>query len=258
MQVIYLDVLAALNFGMDYGILRATEQISGRHSTLRRMVLASAVGACYACLSVLVPRLACLPLRLLSMAVMTRMAFVCVSRAIWTRMTLTVWLMSMVFGGCVCGLGALCGGTFYRSGVLTVPVSRGVLLSAAVLSYLLSGVLFRREASADAPKRERVTIRACGETAEVLLLRDSGNCLTDPSSGKPVLILTRQTAEALFPKAVMGAEKGKIAYCTLSGEGVLDSFVPEEIRRESGARYEAVVALTDRVLGADCDGLIAD
>lgn len=258
MQIVYLDVLAALNFGMDYGILRAAGRLSGRDSTFLRLTAASGAGAVYASMCLLFPALACIPLRLAAAAVMTGAAFDCPSRASRIRMTLTVWLVSMVFGGGVCAVSAMCDGDFYRNGVLTVQVPRGVLIFAALISYFISGLVFRREASADAPERESVEISADGRTARVLLMRDSGNKLTDPYIGLPVLILTRQTARTLFPTAERQAHERQIPFCALSGEGIMDSFVPDEIRREDGTRYRAVAAITDSTFGADCDGLIAD
>ncbi|MGN1015026.1 MAG: sigma-E processing peptidase SpoIIGA [Butyricicoccus sp.] len=257
MQVVYLDVLAVLNFGMDYCVLRAAGQLSGRSTSGKRLTAASAVGAGYAVLCVLVPRCALAPLRLICAGLMSAMAFDCRRRAVWLRCTLTVLLVVFVFGGAVSALGALCGGDFYRNGVLTAPVSRTELLAAAICAYGLSAVVFRRRASADAPRTERVTIRAGGRTETVRLLCDSGNLLTDPSTGRPVLILTVQSAALYFPEAVREAQPERIPFHTLGGDGKLGAFVPEDIRREDGSRYDAVVALSERSLGAEYDGLIA-
>ena len=258
MQVIYLDVLAALNFAMDYGILRASGQISGRTGSGRRLVAAAALGAGYAVLCVLVPLAALAPLRLLCAGGLTAVAFDCPRRAVWLRSTMTVLLVSFVFGGCVSALSALCGADFYRSGVLTVPVPRTVLLTAALLAYGISAVVFRRSASEQKPRAERVTICSGGRTASVRLLRDRGILLHDPKTGKPVLILTTRSARALFPEALNGVEEYRIPYCALGGTGWLKAWTPEEIRREDGSRYDAVIALSEQEMGAEYDGLIAD
>ncbi len=258
MQVIYLDVLAALNFAMDYGILRASGSISGRTCSGRRLTAAAALGAGYAVLCVLIPWAAAAPLRLLCIGGLSAVAFDCRRRAVWIRNTVTVLLVSFVFGGCVSALSTLCGADFYRSGVLTVPVSRTVVLSAAALAYAISAVVFRRSASDQMPRTERVTIRAGGRTAVVCLLRDSGNLLHDPLTGKPVLILTMQSAQTLFPEALECAEEQRIPYSTLGGTGWLKALTPEEIRCADGSRYDAVIALSEQDMGAEYDGLIAD
>jgi hypothetical protein len=131
------------------------------------------------------------------------------------------------------------------------------IAAAAALSYGISAVIFRRQTAADAPRTERVTIRAGGRTECVQLLCDSGNLLTDPLTGRPALILTKQSAQRLFPEAVNDAQIGRIPFDSLGGSGWLEAFQPEEIRREDGSQYEAVIALTTAFLGADCDGLIA-
>ena len=256
MRVVYLDSLAALNFCMDYCILRASAQFSGRPATGARLTAAAGLGAAYAVLCVLVPVCAALPFRLIGVGGMSAMAFGIRQRAGWVRSTLTVLLISFVFGGGVSALSALCGANFYRGGVLIAPVSRTVLAAAAVISYLISAVVFRRQTAADAPRTERVTIRAGGRTGCVQLLCDSGNLLTDPLTGRPALILTKGTAQRLFPEAVQSAQADRIPFDSLGGSGRMDGFLPEEIRREDGSRYEAVIALTTAFLGADCDGLI--
>ncbi len=258
MQIIYLDVLAALNFAMDYGILRASGYISGRIGSGRRLVAASGLGAGYAVLCVLLPLAAAAPLRLLCAGGLAAVAFDCPRRAVWIRSTMTVLLVSFIFGGCVSALSALCGADFYQNGVLTVPVSRTVLLTAALLAYAISAIVFRRSASGQQPCAEWVTICSGGRTAAVRLLRDSGNLLHDPETGKPVLILTMQSARALFPEALCGAEEHRIPYCALGGTGWLKAWIPEEIRREDGSRYDAVIALSEQEMGAEYDGLIAD
>lgn len=256
MRVVYLDSLAALNFCMDYCILRASAQFSGRPSTGTRLAAGAGLGAAYAVLCVAVPMCGELPFRLIGVGGMSAMAFGIRQRAGWIRSTLTVLLISFVFGGGVSALSALCGANFYRSGVLVAPISRTVLVVSAALSYGISAVVFRRQTAADAPQTERVTIRAGGRTECVQLLCDSGNLLMDPLTGRPALILTKQSAQRLFPEAVQSAESDRIPFDSLGGSGWMEAFLPEEIRREDGSRYEAVIALTTAFLGADCDGLI--
>lgn len=257
MQIIYLDVLAVLNFCMDYCVLRASAGISGRECSAIRLAAASGVGAAYASICVLVPFCGAVPFRLICVGVMSAMTFGFRQRAVWVRNTLTVLLVSFVFGGGVCAVSAMCGTNFYRGGVLYAPVSRTVLIVAAGISYFISAVVFRRKAAADAPRSERVTICAGGRTGTVHLLCDSGNLLTDPLTGRPALILTMQSAQILFPEAVRTAQPERIPFESLGGDGAMPGFVPEEIRREDGSRYQAVVALTTQTIGAEYDGLIA-
>ena len=255
MRVVYLDSLAVLNFCMDYCILRASARFSGRVSSGARLAAGAGLGAAYAVLCMMVPLCGKLPFRLISVGGMSAMAFGIRQRAGWIRSTLTVLLISFVFGGGVSALSALCGVELTRRGVVIAPISRTVLLVSAAMSYGISAVVFRRHTAADAPQTERVTIRAGGRTKCVQLLCDSGNLLTDPLTGRPALILTKQSAQKLFPEAARSAQPERIPFTSL-GSGWLEAFVPEEIRREDGSRYEAVIALTTAWLGADCDGLI--
>ena len=111
MRVVYLDSLAALNFCMDYCILRASAQFSGRPATGTRLTAAAGLGAAYAVLCVLVPVCAALPFRLIGVGGMSAMAFGIRQRAGWVRNTLTVLLISFVFGaGFTDGIGGGSGG----------------------------------------------------------------------------------------------------------------------------------------------------
>lgn len=64
MRVVYLDVLFALNFAMDYCILRCVSALSGRPAAVWRLSLAAGLGALYAGGCIVIPVLSTLPVRM--------------------------------------------------------------------------------------------------------------------------------------------------------------------------------------------------
>ena len=70
MRVVYLDVLFALNFAMDYCILRCVSALSGRPAAVWRLSLAAGLGALYAGGCIVIPVLSTLPVRMAAGAVM--------------------------------------------------------------------------------------------------------------------------------------------------------------------------------------------
>lgn len=280
MRVIYLDVLLALNFCMDYCIVRAASAIGGRPSSMRRLCLASGVGAMYAAGSVLFPELSILPVRVAGCVVMAAIAFPMCSVRQLLRQTLMVLLVAFVFGGCVMALENLSGTHLSVGGVLYAPVSRKVLLLSAVLAYGLSGMVFRRQAQENRPHGETIRLTCGGAVHEVYLLVDSGNTLRDPATGRPVLVLTRMSAMKILPEElqflplllgkdnaaalVARAQKAGnavglrlIAFQSIGGGGMMPCFHPEAVTREDGSLYDSMVAISGvPVCAGEYDGLI--
>ena len=158
MRVIYLDVLFALNFCMDFCILRAAAAFGGLRCCLKRMAAAAACGALYAAAGTAVPALSAVPLRVLSCVCMTAIAFDIRQKRLLLRSTLLVLLVSFVFGGCVTALQQWSHAIVWRDGVLYAQVSRAVLLGSALTAYGISAVVFRGQAEQNRAQGEPVCI----------------------------------------------------------------------------------------------------
>lgn len=279
MRVIYLDVLLALNFCMDYCIVRAASAIGGRPCAVRRLCLASGLGALYAAGCVLVPVLSAPPMRLLSCAAMAGAAFSVRSARQLLRQTLLVMLVAFVFGGCVTALEQLSGADLLVGGALYAPVSRRVLLLSAALAYGLSGMVFRGQARENRPHGETIRLTCGGAVQDVYLLVDSGNTLRDPATGRPVLVLTRAAAMKILPEEArfvplllerdnaaelvqQAQQRGfaglrLISFQSVGGGGMMPCFHPEAVTREDGSLYDSMVAISGvPVCAGEYDGLI--
>ena len=132
MRVVYLDVLFALNFAMDYCILRCVSALSGRPAAVWRLSLAAGLGALYAGGCIVIPVLSALPVRMAAGAVMAGTAFSIRQVRLLVRQTLLLLLVAFVFGGAVTALEQMSGTRLMQGGVLVAQVSRRVLCAAGI------------------------------------------------------------------------------------------------------------------------------
>ena len=197
-MVVYLDVLFFTNVLMDWITLLAAARLGGAKVRQGRLALASLLGGVYAAGAALLPLLAALPVRVLAGVALCLAAF-CGERAL-LRLGGLYFLTAAAFAGLAAALGAvserrlLFGAGYY----FAVPLR--LLLLAAALGYTLSGILLRGDAKHGSIRRDIRPLTICfsGRERRVRVLEDTGHSLTEPVSGKPVLILCRGEAALLL------------------------------------------------------------
>lgn len=200
MTVVYIDSVFLLNAAMDFLLLLATEDLAGVPRRRGRCLLAAIFGGAYAAV-VFLPGcggLAHLPGKLAAGLAMALIAYG--GRPRFLRLSLLALAVSCALAGCVLCLGLFGGEVPMENGVFYTNVNLRVLLTAAAAAYLLMSVVFRASAARGAEgKRIPVTVCLRGKTLHLTALYDTGNALRDPLSGQPVLVISADTAQALFP-----------------------------------------------------------
>ena len=129
---------------------------------------------------------------------------------------------------------------------------------AAAVGYAASGILLCGDAKHGALHRETetLTIRFSTRQTAVRVLHDTGNDLTEPVSGKPVVVLERKTAECLLDtKLPFGSASAQLtalpenlaARCGLlpfhavgTDGGLLLYFRPDSVLRADGTALDCV------------------
>lgn len=179
-MTVYVDLVMALNFLVDFLLLLGTNRLSGFPSAGGRCALAAAFGAVYsgACLFPGFRFLGGTLWRLVSLGIMGTLAFGMNMGAV--RRCGIFLILSMALGGI-----ALC----YGKGQFAP-----VLLCTAVLWGLC-----RLGFGGSSPGTEYVpiTITHGGKQLRLLAIRDTGNTLRDPVTGEPVLVLSAEAAQKL-------------------------------------------------------------
>lgn len=198
MDIIYIDSLFFLNFIIDYLLLLATGKICALPLVRIRMLLGALWGGAYAVLAVLLPGLFALAVvKLVSGAGLALIAFGVSRRSV--RAVLVFFAVSAAFGGAVyaaCSLGG-----YPTGGTLYIPVSLRVLVLSFALCYALLSLVFRHSGGRGGRCLRHVTVTLQGRQAQFTALNDTGNELTDPVTGCPVLVAESEALAPLFDSA---------------------------------------------------------
>ena len=194
---IYLDVVFALNGAVNYFLMCASSRLCGTSPRQRRLLGAALIGALYACVTFL-PGYGFLSGGLWRAGVLMAMLWTAFRRrlllpgAVFLALSLAmggmVLLLSGVFGA---GIWLLEGRAFYAVGAPTLVLTAGAFYLGAWL--LLQGSM--GHTGGLVPAR----LRLGDAVTELTVLRDTGNTLRDPFTGRAVAVVERQVIERLLP-----------------------------------------------------------
>lgn len=221
-QALYGDVLFFINFSMDFLTFFLTAHLLHRPIRIGRTVAASALGAAYAVAILFFP-LRTIPGLLLHLAVSAGLCALAQKPTDfleWLRGTLLFYGVGFLLGGSMTALYSLCNSYLYSRRVpdedgfaaLQEELPFGIFLLLAALgagAVWLFGRLFARFGKI----RSKRVYLALGEKACTFrALCDSGNLLTEPLGGLPVILCRREVGDRILPaEAAAFFQKGENA-----------------------------------------------
>ena len=232
MTVVYLDEVFLLNFVVDYLLLLAAGRLAGEVLRRGRLALGAALGAAYAG-AVFLPGMGFLvhPLCKVGVGALTVLIGYGGSRRL-LRVCLVFFAVSAAFGGGIYALQLLGSRSLALSnGVISSPLDLKLILLSAAGCYGLITLLFHRSARHSFRRELAPALVELGARKVTLTaLVDTGNTLTDPVSGKPVLVAEGSKVCGLFP-AGQAPEPAELrdpvsALERLSGVGVSCRLLP--------------------------------
>ncbi len=208
-MVIYAEYLFLENAVTGGIILLLTGKISGARCQKKILVLGSALCGFYSFIlfwDTLNPLLAVLS-KLCFSAMMVLIVFQPRRLRLFARITLIFYLVSFAMGGVTIGM-------MYFLGIVGVTRNSSVYLGAAGYLYVLLGcaltwIIFSFFAEFIKGKliRERtfadVEINMEGRAVTMKGMVDTGNFLTDPLTGKPVMIISAAAAKRFLPVEIV-------------------------------------------------------
>ncbi len=203
MTVIYVDTLFLLNALVDYLLLLAAARLAGEPLRRWRFGLGAALGGLYA-VAIFLPGLSFLahPLcRLASAALMLLLSYGGSRRLL--RQGILFVLLTCAFGGGVIAIGLLGGtGLTLGNGVFYSVLDLKVVLLSAAVCYGVLTLVFQRLGKHSFAAGELVSakVRIGDRSASFTALVDTGNTLSDPATGRPVMVAEGERAALLFPK----------------------------------------------------------
>lgn len=275
-QVIYADVLFAIDLSMDFLALYVTAYLLKFKFKRLRLALAAVVGALYSVVSVAV-RHDDIVVALAVAAIMCLTAYgKCSLKQFFCRIV-SFFAVNMLLGGGMTAVFNL----FSRIGGVQKVVIYGkvheinaqmpfavYLVGFTVIAALtaLFGRIFNRKGVA----RHRVlTVLYRGKKSVLDVIEDSGNMLCEPISGDPVIFLTENAVRRAFGDEMvalldspdsnaMSAEKGKmrmVVYETVGGRD-MSVCVRAERAYVGGTEYRLWFALGRAFTANGSDGIV--
>lgn len=256
-QVIYGDVYFAVNFTMDWLALFLTAKAVKLPSRPLRLTLSAALGGVYALASLFLPdgnplsAFTALAVPFLLILI----AFGWQGRGDTLRILAVFWTVSFLLGGASTAVSYLLARLARREisfggQVETLPAPIpfwGLLLLALLIAFVVSLLLRARQKR---PATVQVEIGDDDAPLTALVgLVDSGNLLTEPLSGLPVIVVDRASADFL-PAELQFLREGStppptprlrlIPYSTAAGEGILYGYLPRVVRIKGKSRSACV------------------
>lgn len=262
-QTIYGDIYILINFSMDFLSLYILTFLTHDRVRLLRMCVGASIGAVYALLSLL-PQgnefLQAVTNILVSMTVCFA-AFGFGSLHAYIKRVFLFYCVSFLSGGFMSAIYYFAGKLIRDRDVLIngrvediyADIPLWVFALCALICALIA-IIWGRVTSRS-KQISVVTVRVESDNAshEFDGLVDSGNLLTDPLGGLPVIIVSAETAERLFPPEIRRGDidvhtvRGRvrlIPYQTPSGEGMTLGYIAKRIEI-NGCEVGAVLACPD-------------
>ena len=208
--VVYIDSVFLLNTLINYLLLLAAARVAGEVFRRGRYALAAAAGGLYAC-GVFLPGMGFLlhPACKVGFAVFMALIAYGNARRLF-RLLLLFLALSCALGGGVVALGMLGSRAVgFRGGILFPYIDLKVVLLSAAACYVVFGFVFRRWQAARGGMGGivPVTVSLFGRRLSFQALVDTGNALTDPVTGKPVLVAEGARMAPLFPREAILKEE---------------------------------------------------
>lgn len=271
-MVIYADILLAVNWWVDFLLLLLVRRMTGAGAAGWRVALGGLAGA-VSCGLILLPPLPVwltLAAKLVAAAAMVLVAFGFERWRVFARRLLWLFALSA-------GLAGLCAALYFYvapigfyvfNGTVYYAVPPLLLVGLTVVCYALLWLwerLLRHRAATDA--EYTVTVTHGGRCVRMHCLYDSGNHLTEPFSGWPVLVAERYVAARLLavPQSIADISPDETAwrvvpFDSIGGEGALPAFLPERITVRVGDEERVLprcyMAVCDRLGRGEYEALI--
>lgn len=256
---LYLDIYLIINFALDVLCLYFTGCIFCLAMHAGKLALGAALGSAFALLCTLFPgNYAVTALIAVGMsALMCEIAFAPTNRKQRMRLLLFFYIFSALFAGMV--------GSLYALLPQLLPVfapqtpSRGRLLFALCICLCCLVLFFALRTFRMRSGGKRVDVIVIVESTEVCLhcFVDSGNLLTEPFSGLPVILCAESNFAAF--EAQTARRLRLIPASGVGGHEILRGFLPDSViirQHKRGEKKRAVVAFSGASFPAECNGIV--
>ncbi len=253
MQVIYADTMFAINLIINYLVLLASAKLCALQVRRIRLGLSAALGGAYSVLTLVVPFFQHPVVKISVGIIMAMLAFG--GKKNFLRIALTVFGVSAAFAGIVYGITLMTGGNTNGSYIF---VSFRMLILSFGICYFVISFFFRRAARVSA-ETVKISVEYKGKVSRFTALKDTGHSLSDPITGKPVLITDIEAMIPLFDKSILailkksavsalpelGSSFRLIPYSAVGVQnGMLAAFKPDSVKLDGIVIRDCLIAVS--------------
>ncbi len=206
MAEVYIDVLFAFNFAVDYVIISLTLGIARVKAKGIFIFISALTGAAGACAAFFVPASLSISLKVITVLASGAVAFGRQKPLQYVRLFLLLFCVTFAFGGGIYALCSVFGITRGATGYMDIPI----WLFAGVFAVLyfpikaVYGIYNRRHATEKKTVCAYVTVD--GKTFTLRLLSDTGSTLKEPISRRYVMLANgEEIAKSIAEKRKRGA-----------------------------------------------------
>jgi len=257
-DIIYGDVYFIINFSMDLLALFICGRLRRQTFSARRALFAASAGAGYSVAELYMSGGA-LPI-LLSLVLPFLMCYICFgygSAGRYLSSVLTFWLVSFLMGGIMTALYYGAGKAFgakriYINGTAETIYSDIPFPAVLIAAGVCGALTFVWNRTAGSRARAKVTdieITVGQNRVKTTALCDSGNLLTEPIGGLPVILVSKELEERLIPGGIESqlfcGDPRKIRvipYESVSGSGIMYGLIPDSIKVGKESRRGCICA----------------
>ncbi len=227
-MTIYIDVLIVLNIYVNYFLLLITSKLSGAYLKPLRCVAASVYGSLFSLL-ILAPTLPVFintAIKLAAAITVVMAAFGIRDKKRLLRCTAAFYGTNFLLAGGIYGIYIWLEPDFmhFSNSCFYIDFSL-LLLIGATAAFYLAACIIRRLWDSSPAGEYAVFIRIGEKLLKIDGLADTGNCLVDYFTGKPVIICSKEDIGVL-PDSV---GRRIIPITTVSGGGLIEIFRPDEV-----------------------------
>ncbi|MFI3324571.1 MAG: sigma-E processing peptidase SpoIIGA [Clostridia bacterium] len=247
----YADVLWIVNLYVDYFILLAVKDLLNLNINLKRLILASVVGACFSLISLLnINTYFNLFISVIVAFIICLIAFYKKKLKFLIKPFACFFIISYIFSGIIFLISQYTTFAFLVGGTVYFQISPIVLFVFTVISFSIFKLLNIIKGNFDNKVNFcKIIIEKNGNKVELLAKIDTGNTLKEPFSNKPVIIAEK---ESLINLNMNKNENYRlIPFNTLGGNGLLPAITADKIyTKKDGIELNAFLALYDGKLSA--------
>lgn len=275
-QVIYIDILIAVNLFINYFLIISTAKFLHLKIKKSRMIIGEALGGIYS-LYILLPPISFIISVIVKFFMSASIIFASFrfSRIkTFFKTLICFYLISFAFSGIMLALWCAFRpqGMSVNNGVVYFSISPVILVISTVITYIILKIINRIIGKRSFGKVTcEVKISEGNSVAILTALIDTGSSLIEPFSGLPVIVAKSENIQSVCPDEILSAGsienfdhtaflKSKlrmIPFKTISGDGLLPAFKPKNVIINGSAPKEAYIAVcASDTLPEGCSAII--